>query len=145
MARPERFELPTLCLEGRCSIHLSYGRVVYQLIASSSNWKDSMANAVQGRVYRYRDAYRDARVRKSKGRELHRDQPRRTRKPTGIVCTIGIAQSRYCGVSDLIVGALCRARKRRQRVPGEKGFVFRSFFHSVFRFARRWQQPFVTC
>ena len=27
MARPERFELPTLCLEGRCSIQLSYGRI----------------------------------------------------------------------------------------------------------------------
>ena len=28
MARPEGFEPPTLCLEGRCSIRLSYGRVV---------------------------------------------------------------------------------------------------------------------
>src|ERR1700676_2190199 len=27
MVRPERFELPTLCFEGRCSIQLSYGRV----------------------------------------------------------------------------------------------------------------------
>jgi hypothetical protein len=27
MARPPRFELGTLCLEGRCSIQLSYGRV----------------------------------------------------------------------------------------------------------------------
>ena len=27
MARPERFELPTLCFEGRCSIQLSYGRI----------------------------------------------------------------------------------------------------------------------
>ena len=26
MARPEGFEPPTLCLEGRCSIRLSYGR-----------------------------------------------------------------------------------------------------------------------
>jgi hypothetical protein len=26
MARPGRLELPTLCLEGRCSIQLSYGR-----------------------------------------------------------------------------------------------------------------------
>ena len=26
MERPERFELPTLCFEGRCSIQLSYGR-----------------------------------------------------------------------------------------------------------------------
>ena len=28
MARPERFELPTLCFEGRCSIQLSYGRTM---------------------------------------------------------------------------------------------------------------------
>ena len=28
VARPERFELPTLCFEGRCSIQLSYGRAV---------------------------------------------------------------------------------------------------------------------
>ena len=27
MARPGRFELPTLCLEGRRSIQLSYGRI----------------------------------------------------------------------------------------------------------------------
>ena len=27
MARPERFELPTLWFEARCSIQLSYGRV----------------------------------------------------------------------------------------------------------------------
>ena len=26
MARPGRLELPTLCLEGRCSVQLSYGR-----------------------------------------------------------------------------------------------------------------------
>ena len=26
--RLERFELPTLCLEGRCSIHLSYRRIM---------------------------------------------------------------------------------------------------------------------
>ena len=29
MARPGRFELPTLCLEGRRSIQLSYGRISY--------------------------------------------------------------------------------------------------------------------
>ena len=30
MARPGRLELPTLCLEGRRSIQLSYGRVDYR-------------------------------------------------------------------------------------------------------------------
>jgi hypothetical protein len=34
MARPERFELPTLCFEGRCSIQLSYGRAVVSAILS---------------------------------------------------------------------------------------------------------------
>ena len=29
MARPARFELATLCLEGRRSIQLSYGRISY--------------------------------------------------------------------------------------------------------------------
>ncbi len=29
MARPGRFELPTLCLEGRRSIRLSYGRTSF--------------------------------------------------------------------------------------------------------------------
>jgi hypothetical protein len=29
VARPERLELPTLCLEGRRSIQLSYGRIRY--------------------------------------------------------------------------------------------------------------------
>jgi hypothetical protein len=33
MARPGRLELPTLCLEGRRSIQLSYGRILgYSLI-----------------------------------------------------------------------------------------------------------------
>ena len=36
MARPERFELPTLCFEGRCSIQLSYGR---------ADWNDSRSFA----------------------------------------------------------------------------------------------------
>ncbi len=31
VARPARLELATLCLEGRCSIQLSYGRVVTNL------------------------------------------------------------------------------------------------------------------
>jgi hypothetical protein len=32
LARPERFELPTLGFEVRCSIQLSYGRLVSYLI-----------------------------------------------------------------------------------------------------------------
>ena len=31
VARPERFELPTLWFEARCSIQLSYGRVTLNL------------------------------------------------------------------------------------------------------------------
>jgi hypothetical protein len=35
VARPERFELPTLWFEARCSIQLSYGRVdqIYMMLA----------------------------------------------------------------------------------------------------------------
>ena len=29
LACPERFELPTLCLEGTCSFQLSYGQINY--------------------------------------------------------------------------------------------------------------------
>src|SRR5579862_1083268 len=38
LARPERFELPTLWFEARCSIQLSYGRTgkVYLLISAAS-------------------------------------------------------------------------------------------------------------
>src|ERR1700674_2387760 len=40
MARPERFELPTLCFEGRCSIQLSYGRAggFCDLITELAGW-----------------------------------------------------------------------------------------------------------
>jgi hypothetical protein len=38
VARPERFELPTLWFEARCSIQLSYGREaqIYMKIAGSA-------------------------------------------------------------------------------------------------------------
>ena len=36
MARPGRLELPTLCLEGRRSIQLSYGRTVQSILPSST-------------------------------------------------------------------------------------------------------------
>ena len=39
MARPERFELPTLCFEGRCSIQLSYGREATILREVNDGWK----------------------------------------------------------------------------------------------------------
>ena len=45
MARPERFELPTLCFEGRCSIQLSYGRGVNccnTIIELAANRSDSL-------------------------------------------------------------------------------------------------------
>jgi hypothetical protein len=47
MARPEGLEPPTLCLEGRCSIRLSYGRVacycnpITELAASDSDLLES--------------------------------------------------------------------------------------------------------
>ena len=57
VARPGRFELPTLCLEGRCSIQLSYGRTSYvdskSFIAKksmilgrvpSAEWADAQSN-----------------------------------------------------------------------------------------------------
>jgi hypothetical protein len=36
MVRPARVERATLCLEGRCSIHLSYGRNRFTLLARRS-------------------------------------------------------------------------------------------------------------
>jgi hypothetical protein len=35
VARPEGFEPPTLCLEGRRSIQLSYGRTVQSILPAS--------------------------------------------------------------------------------------------------------------
>ena len=49
MARPERFELPTLCFEGRCSIQLSYGRADYMDSKSSSAVGDTVLRPVEPR------------------------------------------------------------------------------------------------
>ena len=46
MARPERFELPTLCFEGRCTIQLSYGRVGYVDSKSFIMSKDMILGAM---------------------------------------------------------------------------------------------------
>jgi hypothetical protein len=53
MARPGRFELPTLCLEGRRSIQLSYGRAGYvdskSFIVGSDTILDSLTFYRKGR------------------------------------------------------------------------------------------------
>jgi hypothetical protein len=35
MVRPERFELPTLWFEAKCSIQLSYGRTLWRKLAAN--------------------------------------------------------------------------------------------------------------
>ena len=42
VARPERFELPTLWFEARCSIQLSYGRTRASVPVHSSRFKKGM-------------------------------------------------------------------------------------------------------
>jgi hypothetical protein len=49
MVRPERLELPTLCSEGRCSIHLSYGRVpesILRQIRVCGTWWEGAGSAL---------------------------------------------------------------------------------------------------
>jgi hypothetical protein len=41
LARLERFELPTRCLEGSCSIHLSYRRVRSSIPIVPEDWHPS--------------------------------------------------------------------------------------------------------
>jgi hypothetical protein len=41
MVRPERFELPTPCFVGKCSIQLSYGRNFRSFLAALSDTKSS--------------------------------------------------------------------------------------------------------
>ena len=45
MARPARFELATLCLEGRCSIQLSYGRMPSLILKHLRTETDSNLDA----------------------------------------------------------------------------------------------------
>ena len=42
VARPEGIEPPTLCLEGRCSIRLSYGRSVYSVPKAAMDMNKTM-------------------------------------------------------------------------------------------------------
>src|ERR1700693_6263449 len=58
MARPGRFELPTLCLEGRRSIQLSYGRNCLILELSSGDRKCDLTYVTFGRRRRRRSTAR---------------------------------------------------------------------------------------
>ena len=48
MARPGRLELPTLCLEGRRSIQLSYGRIGYLDSKSFIGAKNTILGVLSG-------------------------------------------------------------------------------------------------
>ena len=49
MARPERFELPTLWFEARCSIQLSYGRVACHFTNFSAKLRKYLQRASRKR------------------------------------------------------------------------------------------------
>jgi hypothetical protein len=55
VARPEGLEPPTLCLEGRCTIHLCYGRVVY---ADSKSFITDNDTVLQALTFYYRKGRR---------------------------------------------------------------------------------------
>ena len=49
MVRPERFELPTLWFEAKCSIQLSYGRTPRNCLSAKQYYKlSSLAYATDG-------------------------------------------------------------------------------------------------
>ena len=65
MARPERFELPTLWFEARCSIQLSYGRV------NTSYREISLAESMSAEPRRSSDCKRMLLRANARGFDLH--------------------------------------------------------------------------
>ena len=67
VARPGRLELPTLCLEGRCSIQLSYGRALSNL-SQLNHLRYNLLAYLRGRFRYIRYNWSRNRVRQSETR-----------------------------------------------------------------------------